>query len=213
MRGFLSSVRLDNRVLHDTEVPPRHRPRASACFGSVSIPRTAGAPARRRTRPLSRPALPITRGGVSWLVSGVCLDSGLHQPHRFDRGAVMCHSSPSPLDMLETTFRLLATGPHPLALSGPTVGLRAGPIGLRDLRAMVFHPAASASMQRAVLVELVGRARRHRGAWVVGLVGVLLPGLARPAGRTAGDAGSITDLDATMLAGLLEQLDTPAVPS
>ena len=125
----------------------------------------------------------------------------------------MCRSSPSPLDMLETTFRLLATGPHPLALDGPAVGLQAGRIGLWDLRAMVFHPAASASVQRAVLVELVGRARRHRGAWVVGLVGVLLPGLARPAGPTAGDAGSITDLDATVLAGLLEQLDTPAVPS
>jgi len=125
----------------------------------------------------------------------------------------MCRSSPSPLDMLETTFRLLATGPNPLALSGPAVGLRAGPIGLRDLRAMVFHPAASASMQRAVLVELVGRARRHRGAWVVGLVGVVLPGLARPAGPTAGHAGGITDLDATMLARVLEQLDASEVRS
>src|SRR6266540_5412164 len=119
----------------------------------------------------------------------------------------MCHSSPSPLDILETTFRLLATGPHPLALDRSAVGLRAGPIGLRDLRAMVFHSATSASVQRAVLVELVGRARRHRGAWVVGLVGVLLPGLAQPAGPTAGHAGSTTDLDATMLAGLLAQLD------
>jgi hypothetical protein len=125
----------------------------------------------------------------------------------------MCRSSPSPLDMLETTFRLLATGPHPLALDGRTVGLRGGPIGLRDLRAMVFHPAASASVQRAVLVELVRRARQHRGAWVVGLVGVLLPGLAQPAGRTAGHAGGTPDLDTTMLAGVLEQLDTSDVRS
>jgi hypothetical protein len=125
----------------------------------------------------------------------------------------MCRSSLLPLDMLETTFRLLATGPHPLALDGRAVGLRAGPIGLRDLRVMVFHPAISTSVQRAVLVELVRRARRRRGAWVVGLVGVLLPGLAPPAGRTADDAGSITDLDAMVLAGLLKQLDAPAVPS
>ncbi len=38
----------------------------------------------------------------------------------------MCCSSPSPLDTLETTFRLLAGGPQPLALDGPAVGLRAG---------------------------------------------------------------------------------------
>ncbi len=125
----------------------------------------------------------------------------------------MCHSSPSPLDILETTFRLLATGPHPLALDRSAVGLRAGPIGLRDLRAMVFHPAASASVQRAVLVELVRRARRHRGAWVVGLVGVLLPGLVQPAATTAGHAGSTTDLDASMLASVLEQLDASEVRS
>jgi hypothetical protein len=44
------------------------------------------------------------------------------------------------------------------------------------VRAIVFHPATGASVQRAVLVELVRQARRHRGAWVVGLAGVLLPG-------------------------------------
>jgi hypothetical protein len=125
----------------------------------------------------------------------------------------MCCSSPSPLDMLETTFRLLATGPHLLALDGPAVGLRAGRIGLLDLRAMVFHPATSASVQRAVLVELVRRARRYRGAWVVGLVGVVLPGLAPPADPTAGHACGSTDLDTTMLAGLLEQLDASEVHS
>ncbi len=126
----------------------------------------------------------------------------------------MCCSSPSPLDTLETTFRLLADGPQPLALDGPAIGLRAGPITLLDLRAMVFHPATSVSVQRAVLVELVRRARRHRGAWVVGLVGVLLPGLSQAAAeRTPDCSGGTADLDATMLAGLLEQLDTSWVPS
>jgi len=128
----------------------------------------------------------------------------------------MCRSSRSPLDILATTFCLLADGPQPLALEGRTVGLRADTdteaIGLLDLRAMLFHPATSVSVQRAVLVELVRRARRHRGAWVVGLVGVLLPGLPQPAASTAAREGS-TDLDATMLAGLLEQLDANGVPS
>jgi hypothetical protein len=123
----------------------------------------------------------------------------------------MCRSSPSPLDMRETTFCLLATGPHPIALSGPAVSLRAGPIRLRDLRAIVFHAAAGAWVQRAVLVELRRRARRHRGAWAGGLVGVLLPGLARPPARMAGHAAGTTDLDATMLAGVLGQLDASEV--
>ena len=126
----------------------------------------------------------------------------------------MCCSSPSPLDTLETTFRLLAGGPQPLALDGPSVGLWARPIALLDLQAMVFHPATSVPVQRAVLVELVRWARRHRGAWVAGLAGVLLPGLSQAAAeRTPDCSGGTADLDATMLAGLLEQLDTSWVPS
>jgi hypothetical protein len=126
----------------------------------------------------------------------------------------MCCSSPSPLYTLETTFRLLAGGPQPLALEGRTVGLRAESVALLDLRAMVFHPATSVSVQRAVLVELVRRARQYRGAWVVGLVGVLLPGLPRAVpGRTPDCSGGATDLDATMLASVLGQLDASEVRS
>lgn len=126
----------------------------------------------------------------------------------------MCRSSPSPLDMLETTFRLLATGPHPLSLDGAAVGLQPGPIGLRDLRAMLFRPGTSVSVQRAVLVQLVRRARRHRGAWLVGLAGVLLPGLPRPPARHTLDcSGDAADLHARMLDGVLEQLDAPRASS
>jgi hypothetical protein len=65
-------------------------------------------------------------------------------------------------------------------------------------------------VQRAALVELVGRARRHRGAWLLGLVGVLLPGLreqgACPAdGRSGGTASS----GGMVLVSLLERLDDP----
>ena len=94
----------------------------------------------------------------------------------------MCRPTPSPLETVETTFRLLATGPQPLALHGHTIGLRRDAIGLWDLRGLLFHPATDVAVQRAALVELVGRARRHRGAWMIGLVGVIAAWLAR-AGR------------------------------
>jgi hypothetical protein len=126
----------------------------------------------------------------------------------------MCCSGPSPLDTLDTTFGLLASGPPPLALMGRTIGLRSESIGLLDLRAMMFHPATSLPVQRAVLTELVRRARRHRGQWVVGLAGVLLPGLREsPAGLAPDCSASAADFGSTMLTSLLQQLDAPGVPN
>jgi hypothetical protein len=125
----------------------------------------------------------------------------------------MCCSRPSPLDTLDTTFRLLTGGPPPLTLEGRTIGLQAESIRLLDLRAMMFHPATSASVQRVVLDELVRRARRHRGRWVVGLAGVLLPGLrGSPAGHTPDCSASAADLGTSKLASLLQQLDAPGMP-
>jgi hypothetical protein len=120
----------------------------------------------------------------------------------------------SPLDSLETTFRLLSTGPQPLALDGHAIGLPRASIGLWELRPVLFHPATGVAIQRAVLVELVGRARRRRGAWMIGLVGVLLPGLRHqvasvPEGRSERAATS----GAMVLVSLLERLDDPEVSS
>lgn len=122
-----------------------------------------------------------------WLDGG-CLTLSSREPP-------MCRPALSPLETVESTFRLLATGPQPLALNGLAIGLRRGAIGLWELRGLLFHPATDVGVQRAALVELVGRARRHRGAWMIGLVGVLLPGLrqqdACPAdGRSGGRASS-----------------------
>src|SRR5215203_1442823 len=120
----------------------------------------------------------------------------------------------SPLDSLETTFRLLSTGPQPLALDGHAIGLPRASIGLWELRPILFHPATGVAIQRAVLVELVGRARRRRGAWMIGLVGMLLPGLRHqvasvPEGRSERAATS----GAMVLVSLLERLDDPEVSS
>ena len=122
----------------------------------------------------------------------------------------MCRPTLSPLETVETTFRLLATGPQPLALNGHTIGLRRDAIGLWDLRGLLFHPATDVGVQRAALVELVGRARRHRGAWMIGLVGVLLPGLRQQVtGVVEGRSGGTASSGGMVLFGLLERLDDP----
>ena len=122
----------------------------------------------------------------------------------------MCRSTISPLEAVETTFRLLTTGPQPLALNGHTIGLRKDSIALWDLRSLLFHPATGVGMQRATLVELVGRARRHRGAWMIGLVGVLLPGLRQQvAGVVEGRSGVRANSGGMVLVSLLERLDDP----
>jgi hypothetical protein len=117
-------------------------------------------------------------------------------------------SDRSPFDTLETTFRLLAAGPQPLALDGRTIGLAVQSVRLWELRAILFHPATGVAVQRAALVALVGRARRRRGAWVVGLAGVLLPGLRQQvASLPVGCWGSTACAGAMVLADLYGHLD------
>jgi hypothetical protein len=115
-----------------------------------------------------------------------------------------------PLDSLETTFRLLSTGPQPLALEGHAIGLPRASIGLWELRPLLFHPATGVGIQRAVLVELVRRARRRRGAWMIGLVGVLLPGLRHQVPSVGeGRSERAATSGAMVLVSLLERLDDP----
>jgi hypothetical protein len=126
----------------------------------------------------------------------------------------MSRSTCSPLDSLETTFRLLSTGPQPLVLEGPAIGLRRVSIGLWELRPLLFHPATGVAIQRAVLVELVRRARRRRGAWMIGLVGVLLPGLRHQVASVPEDRSEQAATSGAMvLVSLLERLDDPEVSS
>jgi hypothetical protein len=120
----------------------------------------------------------------------------------------MCRSDRSPFGPLETTFRLLVAGPQPLALEGRSIGLAVRSIRLWELRAILFHPATGVAVQRAALVALVGRARWRRGAWVVGLAGVLLPGLRQQvACLPVGCSGSTACAGGMVLADLLDHLD------
>jgi hypothetical protein len=103
--------------------------------------------------------------------------------------AVLDAFPPSPFDTLETCFRLLSTGPACHAVDGRQLGhgLPARRISLVELRALLQHPAATSDLQHAVLQELVRLATEQRGRWMVGVAGVLLPGLR----RIAASVGSV----------------------
>lgn len=88
----------------------------------------------------------------------------------------------SPFDMLEKTFDLLVTGPHPLALDGTGVrGLPNRLIPLGELKGRLLHPSTPFVTRDAIVGGLVARAQAEGGRWSVGLAGVLLPGLRRAA--------------------------------
>jgi hypothetical protein len=116
---------------------------------------------------------------------------------------------PSPLDMLDKTFRLLVSEPDPLALDGAQIGhgLPARPVPLDELRDMLLHPSMTYVARDAIWRELVTKARDGKPAWMVGAAGVALPALRQLAGRLAADYdGDCHDLDAEMLTGFVEAI-------
>jgi hypothetical protein len=111
------------------------------------------------------------------------------------------------LEVLDRSFRLLVCEPAPLALDGAVVGhgLPAGPIPLDVLRSLLLHPSVGFDARDAALTWLVGRAQAEGGAWLVGLAGVLLPGIGRrvyPLCRAFPRLAH--DLEAEALAALLQ---------
>jgi hypothetical protein len=130
---------------------------------------------------------------------------------QMDPPAVLAAAQPgaaalSPLDSADAAFRALTTGPQPLALHAASLaaGLPGRLVPLDELRALLLHPATGASARNKVWAELVRRARSGSPAWVVGLVGVALPGLRRAAAAlSAGYRGDPADLQAEILTGFL----------
>jgi hypothetical protein len=117
---------------------------------------------------------------------------------------------PQVLDTLATAFRLLTTGPNPLAVHGREVhpDLPARLIPLDELRDLLLADTTTNAVRNAALAVLIRRAKQERGAWIVGLGGVLLPGLRGVAGRLARRfLGDTEDIDAEVLAGFLDALD------
>jgi hypothetical protein len=122
-------------------------------------------------------------------------------------GRVAGGGDPRPLAVLDRSFRLLVCEPAPLTLDGQAVGhgLPARPIPLDALRGLLLHPSVSFDTRDAALTWLVGRAQAEGGAWLVGLAGVLLPGIGRrvyPLCRAFPRLAH--DLEAEALVGLLQ---------
>ncbi|WP_131767477.1 hypothetical protein [Candidatus Protofrankia californiensis] len=121
----------------------------------------------------------------------------------------------SALDIAEAAFSTLTTSPDGLVVNGADIhaGLPSRPVGLRELRVLLAHPATSAAAWHAAWAYLVGR--RDEPAWQVGAVGVAMPLLRRTAGGlAAGYCGDPADLDAEVLIGFLGGLRrvSPAAP-
>jgi hypothetical protein len=116
------------------------------------------------------------------------------------------HSAPEPFDAADTAFRLLCVGPQPLALHAAKVvaGLPDRPVPLDELRVLLLHPSTSARARNAVWAELVRRARAGDPAWVIGMVGIAMPGLRRAVGSLAAAwRGDPADLQSEVLTGFL----------
>jgi hypothetical protein len=120
-------------------------------------------------------------------------------------------ASPEPFDAADAAFRLLCAGPQPLALHAAKAapGLPDRPVPLTELRVLLLHPSTSARARNQVWAELVRRARAGDPAWVIGLVGIAMPGLRRAAGSLAAAwRGEPADLQAEVLTGFLAAVRT-----
>ncbi len=111
----------------------------------------------------------------------------------------------SPFDVLEASFQALSADPRPLVLDGADVrGLPDRPIPLEELRSRLLHPSTPYPVRDAAVNALLREAQANPGPAMLGLAGVLLPGLRRAAWPLAkAYPASATDIEAEVLTGLL----------
>jgi hypothetical protein len=114
------------------------------------------------------------------------------------------------LTVADTAFRLLVCEPAPLAFDGrPIDGLPDRHLGLDELRDLLVTSPASTDTSDAVWRQLAIQARDWGPAWVVGAVGVAVPGLTRLAARLShGFSKLADDIDSEVLTGFLHALRT-----
>lgn len=98
-----------------------------------------------------------------------------------------------PFDVAANSLRLLTTGPQPLSVDGAALGggLPRRRIALSELASILMHPSCDHATSDRVWLQLIARARTDGPAWVVGAVGVALPGLRQAAYRLRGFSGDV----------------------
>ncbi len=115
----------------------------------------------------------------------------------------------SALSAAAQAFALVTAEPTNLYLDGHRFGadLPAGPIALPRLRDLLLHPSTSHPTRDAVWREMIGRAQRDRGTWVVVALGMAMPGLRRCLRQLRlGFAGDVDDLESEIAKGFVEAL-------
>jgi hypothetical protein len=112
-----------------------------------------------------------------------------------------------PLDAADAAFNdLVATSPQ-LAVDGAAIGhgLPARRIRLDELKPLLLDSSTPYEARDAAVAELLCRGRDGDSDWVIGLVGILMPGLRRMANRLTRDYPGDPDcIDAAVLAGFIE---------
>jgi hypothetical protein len=119
----------------------------------------------------------------------------------------MFDASLSPLDAADVAFRSLVSAADPPTLDGAAIGygLPGRLVRLDELKPMLLSSSLPFEARDAAIAELLRRARAGEERWMIGLVGVLMPGLRRVAGRLTRDYPSDPEcIDAAVLAGLIE---------
>lgn len=112
------------------------------------------------------------------------------------------------LDAARSTFRLLVSEPHPLAIDGRLFdGLPPRMVPLDELRGRLLRRHCPNRLRDAVWAHLVLRSRTDGAAWTMGCVGMALPTLTATASRLAAPfAADPADIDSAVLAGFVAEL-------
>lgn len=122
---------------------------------------------------------------------------------------------PSHLQVAAAAFDALTDAPRRLSLDttmlagqpGVALGLPDGPVPLRELREWMLAHRDNYPARNAIWRELIERARRLRGQWLIVAIGMAMPRLVRDAGALARDfRGEPADIDAAIVEGFLQAL-------
>lgn len=111
-------------------------------------------------------------------------------------------------DSIHDDFRRLDA----LSIDGRTIHrqLPQRQITLGELKAVLLHPSTPFGARDAMLVTLINKARSGDSQWTTAVLGVLLPGIRRSAGKliSGGCVLQAEEIEAEMIAGVVDEVAT-----